>query len=93
MTNTQKSHFYREFDLKKVQPSHKVPANHQHEALAKLKEWFKKQYSEPAGGILALPTGGGKTFTASRFLCSNLSLDSYNGPVCKGYKVLSMVSM
>jgi len=88
MTNTQKSHFYREFDLKKVQPSHKVPANHQHEALAKLKEWFKKQYSEPAGGILALPTGGGKTFTASRFLCSSLSLDSYDGPVSKGYKVL-----
>jgi len=88
MTNTQKSQFYREFDLKKVQPSHKVPANHQHEALAKLKEWFKKQYSEPAGGILALPTGGGKTFTASRFLCSSLSLDSYDGPVSKGYKVL-----
>jgi ATP-dependent helicase IRC3 len=88
MTNTQKSHFYREFDLKKVQPSHKVPANHQNEALAKLKEWFKKQYSEPAGGILALPTGGGKTFTASRFLCSSLSLDSYDGPVSKGYKVL-----
>jgi superfamily II DNA or RNA helicase len=88
MTNAQKSHFYREFDLKKVQPSHKVPANHQNEALAKLKEWFKKQYSEPAGGILALPTGGGKTFTASRFLCSSLSLDSYEGPVSKGYKVL-----
>jgi superfamily II DNA or RNA helicase len=88
MTNTQKSHFYREFDLKKVQRSHKVPANHQNEALAKLKEWFKKQYSEPAGGILALPTGGGKTFTASRFLCSSLSLDSYDGPVSKGYKVL-----
>ncbi len=88
MTNTQKSHFYREFDLKKVQPSHKVPANHQNEALAKLKEWFKEPYSEPAGGILALPTGGGKTFTASRFLCSSLSLDSYDGPVSKGYKVL-----
>ncbi|MGB5962096.1 MAG: DEAD/DEAH box helicase family protein [Coleofasciculaceae cyanobacterium] len=88
MTNSQKSHFYREFDLKKVQPSHKVPANHQNEALAKLKIWFKEQYSEPAGGILALPTGGGKTFTASRFLCSSLSLDSYDGPVSKGYKVL-----
>ncbi|HEY9635277.1 MAG TPA: DEAD/DEAH box helicase, partial [Coleofasciculaceae cyanobacterium] len=88
MTNTQKSHFYREFDLKKVQPSHKVPANHQNEALAKLKEWFKKQYSEPTGGILALPTGGGKTFTASRFLCSSLSLDSFDGSVSKGYKVL-----
>jgi len=87
MTNTQKSHFYREFDLKKVQPSHKVPANHQNEALAELKEWFEKQYSKPAG-ILALPTGGGKTFTASRFLCSSLSLDSYDGPVSKGYKVL-----
>ncbi len=82
------SGFYREYDLKKAQQSHKVPANHQKEALAKLQEWFKKQHADSAGGILALPTGGGKTFTASRFLCSSLPNDTYNGPLANGYKVL-----
>ena len=33
-----------------------------------------------AGGILVLPTGGGKTFTAIRFLCATI--------IPKGYKVL-----
>lgn len=32
------------------------------------------------GGIMVLPTGGGKTFTAARFLC--------RGPLSQGYKVL-----
>lgn len=36
--------FYREYDLKQVQPSNKVPAAHQIEALAKLKEWFKREH-------------------------------------------------
>ncbi len=81
--------FYREYDLKQVQPSNKVPAAHQIEALAKLKEWFKQEHTnDSAGSILALPTGSGKTFTASRFLCSSLSHDTYDGPLSKGYKVL-----
>lgn len=81
--------FYHEYDLKQVQPSNKVPAAHQIEALAKLKEWFKQEHTgNSAGSILALPTGSGKTFTASRFLCSSLSQDIYDGPLSKGYKVL-----
>lgn len=88
MSEQQKS-FYREYDLKQVQPSNKVPAAHQIEALAKLKEWFKQEHTDDsAGSILALPTGSGKTFTASRFLCSSLSQDTYDGPLSKGYKVL-----
>ncbi len=77
-----------QYDLIKVPPSNKVPANHQKEALAKIKQWFQTQHVNSAGGILALPTGGGKTFTASRFLRSSLSHDTYDGPLSKGYKVL-----
>ncbi len=43
-------------------------------------DWFNKNYSPNSGGVLAIPTGGGKTFVASRFL----SL----GPLSKDYKVL-----
>lgn len=89
MFEQQRSGFYRKYDLKQVQPSTKVPAAHQIEALAKLKEWFKTEHNnDSAGSILALPTGSGKTFTASRFLCSSLSQDTYDGPLSKGYKVL-----
>jgi len=82
------SKFYCEFDLKQLHLSNKIPANHQKEALAKLKEWFRQQHVSSAGGILALPTGAGKTFTASRFLCSSLFHDGYDGPISKGYKIL-----
>ncbi len=85
----QRRDFYYEYDLKQVQPSNKIPAAHQIEALAKLKEWFKREHTDgSAGSILALPTGGGKTFTASRFVCSSRSQDAYDGPLSKGYKVL-----
>ena len=43
-------------------------------------KWFGKESEGHKGGILVLPTGGGKTFTAVRFLCQ--------GPLSKGYKVL-----
>lgn len=59
--------------------SEKMPAPHQTTALAKLGAW----YATPApgkGGLLALPTGGGKTFTAAHFLC--------NSALSDGYKVL-----
>jgi len=59
--------------------SRKEPASHQSEALDKLRQWFDKG-EFPAGGILVLPTGGGKTFVAVRFLCT--------GPLSAGYKVL-----
>ena len=61
-----------------------VPARaaftHQGQALEKLKKWFVTTPRSEAGGILVLPTGGGKTFTAIRFLCATI--------IPKGYKVL-----
>lgn len=60
-------------------PSGKTPARHQEEALSALRRWFRKSQS-PKGGILVLPTGGGKTFTATRFLTE--------GPLSQGHKVL-----
>ena len=46
----------------------------------KLHRWFESTQRAPHGGIVVLPTGGGKTFTAVRFLC--------RGPLSHGYKVL-----
>lgn len=62
--------------------SAKRPRRHQEEALAALSGWYRAEVGEGAtrGGILTLPTGGGKTFTAVRFLCE--------GPLSDGYKVL-----
>ncbi len=60
-------------------PSGKVPAAHQEEALRRLRRWFT-QPAAPRGGILVLPTGGGKTFTATRFLTE--------GPLSRGHKVV-----
>ena len=71
--------FYREYDLTQAQKQPKIPAAHQHEALDKLHKWFQKKHSD-GGGILVLPTGGGKTLTADRFLCTD--------PLSDGYKVL-----
>lgn len=77
-----KSFFYRQFDLKKE--SSKISAKNtesfQEDAISNLMDWFNKNYDPYSGGVLAIPTGGGKTFVASRFL----SL----GPLSKGYKVL-----
>ncbi len=76
------SEFYREYDLADAR-WHRVaksPFPHQEEALKKLDKWYKSAPTEPRGGILVLPTGGGKTFTASHFICRN--------PLSDGYKVL-----
>ena len=58
----------------------KRPRPHQDEALRKLTQWYRSVEPEPKGGILVLPTGGGKTFTACHFLCGH--------PLSDGYKVL-----
>lgn len=79
MSEQQESGFFRKYDLTKPQKQPKDPAAHQHEALGKLHKWFQEKRSD-AGGILVLPTGGGKTFTADRFLCTD--------PLSDGYKVL-----
>ncbi len=72
---------HRVYDLVQARqyPPKKEPAFHQSEALFKLRTWFEAKHS-PSGGILVLPTGGGKTFVAVRFLCA--------GPLSHGYKVL-----
>lgn len=74
--------FLRIYNLTQVQKHPRQPAAHQQEALKKLSEWFNQVQPQPQhkGGILVLPTGGGKTFTADRFLCTD--------PLPNGYKVL-----
>jgi len=81
-TSNQSSEFYREYDLAEArrQRGTKTPAPHQAEALKELDKWYKSAPTEPRGGILVLPTGGGKTFTASHFICRN--------PLSDGFKVL-----
>jgi len=79
MFEQQESDFFRRYDLTQEQKQPKDPAPHQYEALGKLHKWFQEKRSD-AGGILVLPTGGGKTFTADRFLCTD--------PLSNGYKVL-----
>lgn len=74
--------FYREFNLidARKNPSRINLRVHQTQAIKNLMEWFEEDNSSKKGGILVLPTGGGKTFTAVRFLSQ--------GPLSKGYKVL-----
>lgn len=73
--------FQRTYPLAEMRQQPKDPAPHQHQALTKLQQWFKEQSKyKQSGGILVLPTGGGKTLTAHRFLCTN--------PLPNGYKVL-----
>ena len=72
----------RDYDLNEARkhPSKRAEAAHQTQALAKLQAWYGSAPTPDAGGLLVLPTGGGKTFTAVRFLCRN--------PLSDGYKVL-----
>ncbi len=76
------SEFFNTWTLKECRAtkSKKVPAPHQQTALGNLGRWYAGLPRSDAGGILVLPTGGGKTFTAVRFLC--------DGPLSDGYKVL-----
>src|SRR4051812_42338938 len=76
------SEWDRDYDLDEARrhPSKRLEATHQTEALAKLRAWYDSAPAPDAGGLLVLPTGGGKTFTAVRFLCRN--------PLSDGYKVL-----
>ena len=76
------SEFFREWKLKECRATttKKVAAPHQRAALTNLSKWYAGHSRDENGGILVLPTGGGKTFTAIHFLC--------NGPLSDGYKVL-----
>jgi ATP-dependent helicase IRC3 len=79
---TPRSSMFRRYDLRRARAtrSRREPAAHQAEALSKLHDWYRTRPRPHRGGILALPTGGGKTFTTVRFLCQE--------PLSDGYKVL-----
>ena len=73
----------REYDLivaREDERPRRELAPHQVAALDRLAAWYAARRDADRGGILVLPTGGGKTFTAVRFLCT--------GPLSDGYKVL-----
>ncbi len=73
---------FQRYDLIKAR-QHNHPQNpfpHQNLALDEMQKWFDKPCWPDSGGIVVLPTGGGKTFTAVRFLCTSV--------ISKGYKVL-----
>jgi superfamily II DNA or RNA helicase len=76
--------FVREYDLdvaRRYANSARSPQAHQEQGLRKIHEWFEKPSTDMGrGALLVLPTGGGKTFTAVRFLCE--------WPLSAGYKVL-----
>ena len=67
------------YDLSKARrnKSSKILASHQSEALAALSRWYESPQKPNAGTILVLPTGGGKTLTAVRFLCQTALSDGY----------------
>lgn len=76
------SEFFRSYNLdyiKKNCQSKRQPFPHQQQALEKLSQWFKGNF-ERKGGLLVLPTGGGKTLTSVRFLCQS--------PLSNDYKIL-----
>jgi ATP-dependent helicase IRC3 len=71
--------YCRKYDLSKARKNDppKVPASHQSAALEKLYRWYESRPKTHKGAILVLPTGGGKTFTAVRFLCKTALSDGY----------------
>lgn len=82
MATKDPSPFFAEYDLntRRKQPSVKQLHSHQKSAFDKMEKWFTNRPQPHAGGVLVLPTGGGKTLTATRFLCSTV--------FSAGYKVI-----
>jgi superfamily II DNA or RNA helicase len=69
---------YSEYDLTSARGTTlKKPAAHQAVALNYLIKWYKSNPKPHPGGFLVLPTGGGKTFVAIRFLCLTALSDGY----------------
>uniref|UniRef100_UPI00329749BE DEAD/DEAH box helicase family protein n=1 Tax=Methanothrix sp. TaxID=90426 RepID=UPI00329749BE len=78
MQTNNKREFYSEYDLNIARKAYlKEPAGHQRMAIDELIKWYKAKKNGYAGGILVLPTGGGKTFTSIRFLCLTALSDGY----------------
>jgi ATP-dependent helicase IRC3 len=73
---------FRIYNLNESRQSHssQTPFSHQNQALEKIRNWLETVPKSNAGGIVVLPTGGGKTFTAIRFICTSV--------IPKSYKVL-----
>ncbi|VVB67780.1 UvrABC system protein B [uncultured archaeon] len=74
--------FYCEYDLRDARKNaqkgaFREPATHQTKAIEDMGSWYKRHPKPYAGGILVLPTGGGKTFTALRFLCQTALSDGF----------------
>jgi len=70
--------FFSEYDLRDARNSTlKKPAAHQAMAIDHLIKWYNSNHNTHSGGILVLPTGGGKTFTAIRFACRTALSDGY----------------
>ncbi len=82
MADIQPNRFYTHYDLseRRKYPSKRKLAAHQTAAFTDLGAWYRSKSAPPRGGILVLPTGGGKTFTALYFACRL--------PLSEGYKVL-----
>ncbi|WP_168210669.1 DEAD/DEAH box helicase family protein [Persicimonas caeni] len=59
---------YARYDLTKSVSPTKHPVEHQREALDALQRWYDGKRDDAAGALLSIPTGGGKTFIATRFL-------------------------
>ena len=74
-----KRNFYHEYNLslKRVKGSEIQPLPHQDKALDNLFKWYESKHDPYMGGVLVLPTGGGKTFVAIRFLCQKALSDGY----------------
>lgn len=64
----------------RLRPPRRQPYSHQTDALDRLHGWYGSAGPGPRGGLLVIPTGGGKTFTAAHFLCRH--------PLTDGCKVL-----
>ena len=78
MQINEKREFYSEYDISSARKvTMKEPAAHQSMAIDHLIRWYNEKRDAYAGGILVLPTGGGKTFTAIRFLCLTALSDGY----------------
>ena len=78
MQTNNKREFYSEYDLNIARKAYlKEPAGHQRMAIDELIKWYKAKKNGYTGGILVLPTGGGKTFTSIRFLCLTALSDGY----------------
>lgn len=72
--------FFAHYELPTDKSPDLEPAQHQREALTAIRGWHERRAGERGGGILTIPTGGGKTFVAVRFLCQE--------PLSDGCKVL-----